>query len=684
MRGSLPPNLAGSLIISNHESFLDGIILGAFLPIWPTYLVHSQIARQPHFKILLKFIRHVVVDTTSPLAIKTMIHLIERGEQVVIFPEGRITATGSRMKVYDGPAFVAARTGCAVIPVHLEGPARSLFGRMSGKDFPVSLFPKFRMTVHPPAVIHMPEGRTAKLRRRAASEAMRRLMQDSAYRSRRPRTLFGALLDSVKLHGGSREMLEDINGPAVPFKTIRRNSLALGRLVSKLSADGERVGVLMPNVNATVYLLFGMWAMRRVPAMLNYTAGPDAVRNACRLARLKTVLTSRAFIEKAKLQHIVEAIRGEAQVLYLEDLRAQFTLADKLWVVLSGKTPHVKPSDPAVILFTSGSEGVPKGVVLSHDSILANTAMIAAAYPFGPMDKFLSALPLFHSFGLTACIVLPILNGCPVVLYTSPLHYRTIPELVYDRNCTVLFATNTFLGNYVKAAHPYDFYSLRYVVIGAEKLTDDVAKACYEKFGLRPYEGYGATECSPVIAVNTPFANRMGTVGELLPGIEARLEPVEGIDEGGLMHVRGDSVMLGYLQPDDSVQPVSSIYGPGWYATGDIVVIEDHLVRLTGRRKRFAKIAGEMVSLEVAERIAAAASPGAAHAAISVREAGRGEAIVLYTEDGRLDRAALQTAGKSIGAPELALPRRVVHIEKIPLLGNGKKDYVTLSGMAGV
>jgi len=683
VRGGLPPNLGGSLIISNHESFLDGVILGAFLPIWPTYLVHTSIARQWHFKFLLQFIRYTVVDTNSPLAMKTLVNLIERGEQVVIFPEGRVTATGSRMKVYDGPAFVAARTRCAIVPIHLEGPAHSPFSRMSGPDFPKRIFPKMRMTIHPPVVIEMPEARTAKLRRRKASETMRRVMQETAFRSRRPGNLFDSLLNAVKLHGGGREMLEDINALPVNFKTIRRNSLALGRLVSKLSAENERVGVLMPNVNATVFLLFGMWAMRRTPAVLNYSAGADAVTKACKLAALKTVLTSRAFVEKAKLSALVDALRNEANVIYLEDLRPRFTTADKLWLILSGKTPQVHPSDPAVILFTSGSEGVPKGVVLTHDSILANVAQIAAVYPFGPEDKFLSALPLFHSFGLTAGMVLPLLHGVRIMLYPSPLHYRTIPEIVYDRNCTVLFSTNTFLGNYVKMAHPYDFYSLRYVVIGAEKLTEDVARACFEKFGLRPYEGYGATECSPVLAVNTPFANRLGTVGELLPGIDHHIEPVEGIEEGGLLHVRGDNVMAGYLQPDGKVQPVSSTRGPGWYNTGDIVVLDEGLVRLTGRRKRFVKIAGEMVSLETAERIASTVRPGGVHAAIGVREPDRGEAIVLFTEDPTLDRAALQKAARSIGAPELAVPRKVLFMAKIPLLGNGKKDYVALSGMAG-
>ena len=679
VRGSIPA-LDRMLIISNHQSFLDGVLLGAFLPISPTYLVHSTIARLWYFKLPQSFIRHVVVDTEKPMAIKTLVQLVETGKPVVIFPEGRITVTGSMMKVYDGPAFVAARTGCSVVPVHIDGAIYSVFSRMSG-DFPQLSRPKITITIQQPVCMTMPEGRTAKIRRRLAAENMRRAMQNSAYRTRERKALFPALLDTVKIQGADRVMLEDINGAAVTYGTIIRNSLALGRLSSKFTAESENVGVLLPNVNATVFLLFGLWAMRRTPAMLNFTSGADALQNACRLGNLKVVFTSRAFVEKAKLHDLVSKL--PAKVLYLEDLRPQFNLLDKLWLILWAKRhPHrvlrsSRPEDPAVILFTSGSEGMPKAVVLSHDSILANTAQMAAAFPFAPKDKFLTALPVFHAFGLTAGIVLPLMYGTRVMLYPSPLHYRTIPEVVYDRDCTVLFSTNTFLGNYAKAAHPYDFYSLRYVVVGAEKLTEDVARLCFEKFGLRPYEGYGATECSPVIAVNTPFATRIGTVGELLPGIESRVAPVPGIEQGGILHVRGDNVMLGYLR-DGGIQPPASEFGQGWYETGDVVTIEDGFVRLQARLKRFAKVAGEMVSLEVVERIAAAARPNGLHASLAVRDSSRGETILLVTEDASLKRDELQASARAMGAPEIAVPRRIVHMDKIPLLGNGKKDYLTL------
>jgi acyl-[acyl-carrier-protein]-phospholipid O-acyltransferase/long-chain-fatty-acid--[acyl-carrier-protein] ligase len=331
-------------------------------------------------------------------------------------------------------------------------------------------------------------------------------MQRASFEARRPVTLIESLLDAVDLHGRDRLILEDIKQVPESYAQILKATFALGRLASKFTREGETVGVLMPNVSTTVSLVFGLMAMRRTPAMLNYTAGPDGMQSACAISKIGVVFTSRAFVEKAKLASTIGGLRN-VRVLYLEDLRPQFGLMDKLWLIgYALRFPRramkaARPEDPAVVLFTSGSEGKPKGVVLSHASILANVAQIQAVIEFSSKDKFLSALPLFHAFGLTAGAILPLLNGTRIFLYPSPLHYRMIPEIIYDRDCTVLFATNTFLSNYAKAAHPYDFYRIRHLVVGAEKLTEDVQKLCYEKFGLRVLEGYGATECSRIAPV---------------------------------------------------------------------------------------------------------------------------------------------------------------------------------------
>jgi len=677
------------LIVANHESFLDGLLLGLFLPVNPVFVVHTGVARSWYFRLILSLTDYLAVDPTSPMAMKKVIKLLETGRPVVIFPEGRITKTGSLMKVYEGPAFVAAKTGATVVPVRLDGAARSYFSRVSGK-YPKRLFPRISLSILPATTLPMPEVPTAKLRRRKAGEAMRRLMQEMLFASQPKQTLFAALCDAISIHGRRRRLLEDMKQVEYSYNDLLKMTLMLGRLGARQGEAGERIGLLLPNLAPTLGLLLGLTAFRRVPAMLNYSAGTEGMQAACTAAAIRTVITSRQFLEAGKLTDKVTALQG-VRLVYLEDLKEQITLADKLWLMAYAlwlprcAALPASPEDTAVVLFTSGSEGKPKGVVLSHRAILSNIAQVRAVIDFSVEDKVLNALPIFHSFGLTAGTLLPVLAGADLFLYPSPLHYRVIPELAYDRSCTVLFGTSTFLGNYAKFAHPYDFYRLRYVVAGAEKLSAAVKEAWFEKFGIRIFEGYGATETAPVLAVNTPMAFRSGTVGQLLPGLQAKLMPVPGIDHGGILHVAGPNLMSGYYRYDNpgAIEPPHSEAGPGWYETGDVVNIdEDGFLRIIGRVKRFAKVAGEMVSLEVVEKLAVAASPAAAHGASSQPDAAKGEALVLFTTDRDLTRDKLLAAAKDNGTPELAVPRKIVIIDALPLLGTGKTDYVSLKKMA--
>lgn len=678
------------LVIANHESFLDGLLLGLFLPVKnPVFVVHTGVVRNPFFRLVLMLSEHLTVDPTSPMAMKKVIRLLDAGRTVVIFPEGRITLTGSLMKVYDGPAFVAAKTNASILPVRLDGASRSYFSRLSGR-YPKQFFPRITLTFLPTTVITMPDAPTAKLRRRKAGEAMRRLMQEMIFASRPTQTLYSSLCDAIEIFGRRHRVLEDVKQIEYSYKDLLKMTLVLGRLVSRITQPEERVGLLLPNLAPTVGLLLGLTAHKRVPAMLNYTAGVDGMQAACTAAQIKTLVTSRAFVEQAKLTEKLAALQN-ITLVYLEDLRAQITLADKLWLITwAMRFPRsveqkCSPEDPAVVLFTSGSEGTPKGVVLSHRAILANIAQIRAVVDFSSEDKVLNALPIFHSFGLTAGTLLPVLTGAGLFLYPSPLHYRVIPELAYDRCCTVLFGTNTFLGNYAKFAHPYDFYRLRYVIAGAEKLSESVRTLWFEKFGLRIFEGYGATETAPVLAVNTPMAYRTNTVGQFLPGLEHQLQPVPGIETGGLLHVKGPNLMSGYLKVDKPgvLEAPASQLGQGWYETGDIVELDDEgFVKIVGRVKRFAKIAGEMVSLEAVEKLVSAASSNGIHAVTSQPDPSKGEALVLFTTDPTLTRETVQSKARELGVAELAVPRKIVHLEILPLLGTGKTDYVTLKKQA--
>jgi acyl-[acyl-carrier-protein]-phospholipid O-acyltransferase/long-chain-fatty-acid--[acyl-carrier-protein] ligase len=676
-----------TLIVANHESFLDGALLGAFLPVNAVFVVHAQVLSKWYFRWMLRFVPHLAVDSTSPLSMKLICRLVETGTPVVIFPEGRLTITGSLMKVYDGAAFVAAKTGATIVPVRIEGSGRTYFGRLSG-TYPLKLFPRIRIAIQPRRRIPMPALPSAKLRRRRAGELMRRILLDMLVATRPQRTLSESFLDAKATFGARYPLIEDVRLKEESYGSLLRMALGLARLTMPLTKRGEVVGIVMPNAAPSLGLILGLSGSGRVPALLNYTAGPEGVRAACEVARIRKIFASRAFLEKARLGHLLQGLPG-VEVLYLEDLKDRLRFTDRLWILwhlLRSSLPNdgQHPDDAAVVLFTSGSEGKPKGVVHSHTSLLSNVAQVRALADFSPLDKFMISLPLFHSFGLTAGAIMPLVSGCKAFLYPSPLHYRIIPELVYDRNCTVLFGTSTFLANYGKFAHPYDFGRLRYVVAGAEKLSEDVRRLWIDKFGIRVLEGYGVTECAPVIAVNVPMACRTGSVGQLLPGMEFELEPVPGIDGGGVLHVKGPNVMKGYLlheQPGVLQKPKS--IREGWYCTGDIVSIdEDDFLHIRGRVKRFAKIAGEMISLEVVERIAASAAPGFVHAASTRADAAKGEALVLFTTATGLGREQLSAAAKSLGAPELAVPRVVLALGEIPLLGSGKTDYVRLKQLA--
>ena len=677
------------LIVANHESFLDGLLLGLFLPKRATFVVHTTVLKNWWSRQFLRLTPHLAVDPSSPLAMKKVIKLLEKGENVVIFPEGRITLTGSLMKVYDGPGFVAAKTGATILPVRVDGAAESYFGRLSDKH-PRRLLPKVSLTVLPVTKVeHLKTAAkshlSAKIRRRMAGEDMRGVMQNMLFQCQKSRTLFEAFLVAMDKSGGKYKLIEDINEVEETYQELLKKSLALGRIASKVSVSGETVGVLMPNITNTVALILGMSAFNRVPAMLNYTAGTAGMQNACIAANVKTVVTSHKFIETAKLEEVVSQFQN-LNIVYLEDLRKDFGVLDRAW--LMGYALHYPnlamevsaPEQPAVVLFTSGSEGKPKGVVHSHSSILANISQIMAILDFNATDKFMMVLPIFHAFGFTGSF-LPIFNGIKLLVFPSPLQYKVIPEVIYDRGCTVLFSTSTFLGNYAKFAHPYDFYKLRYVVAGAEKLNEEVRKTYTEKFGIRILEGYGATECAPVLSANTPMANLNGSVGQFVPGLMHKLESIPGIENGGLLSVKGENVMLGYYLFDAPgvLKPTEN----GWYNTGDIVQVDAQgFIHIKGRVKRFAKVAGEMVSLEVVEQIANTAAPEQQHAASTQADAQRGENIILFTTDAKLKREDLQLVAKNLKLPELAVARKIILINEIPLLGTGKTDYVTLKNMA--
>jgi acyl-[acyl-carrier-protein]-phospholipid O-acyltransferase/long-chain-fatty-acid--[acyl-carrier-protein] ligase len=520
-----------------------------------------------------------------------------------------------------------------------------------------------------------------KHRRLAAGAALYGIMSDLVYRTTSiERTVPEALVEAAEIHGMGRIAVEDPVSGALTYRKLLMGARILGEKLMAFAPEGKPIGLMLPNANGTVVTLMALMSAGRVPAMINFTAGVANVLAACKAAQIDTILTSRAFIEKGRLDNLIAGLSPTVKIVYLDDIRPTITLADKLRGFWNAKTPLVarQASDWAAILFTSGSEGTPKGVVLSHRNMMANTAQAAARIDFGRQDKVFNVLPVFHSFGLTVGLILPLVSGVRIYLYPSPLHYRIVPELVYGVNATIMFGTDTFLNGYARSAHAYDFRSLRYILAGAEPVKESTRRTYLEKFGLRILEGYGVTETAPALALNTPMFNKFGTVGRILPGMEARLDTVEGVDEGGRLFVKGPNVMLGYLRAENPgvLEPPKE----GWHDTGDIVTIDKQgFVTIKGRAKRFAKIAGEMVSFAAVEAIAGELWPDSLSAVGAVPDARKGERLILVTNKTGATRSEFQTFARSHGATELMMPAEVVTVEKLPLLGTGKIDNVAVT-----
>jgi acyl-[acyl-carrier-protein]-phospholipid O-acyltransferase/long-chain-fatty-acid--[acyl-carrier-protein] ligase len=625
------------------------------------------------------------IDPAKPFSTKALIKLLKTERKVMVFPEGRITVTGSLMKVYEGPALIADRSGAMILPVRIAGTEYTPFSLLRGR-LRRRWFPRITVTVLPPRRLDLSSELRGRARRRAAGALLTDIMTDMIFvTSRYRRTIFEALLDARRIHGGPHLIAEDTDRTPLSYDQLISRALVLGDLLVRDTRRAERVGVLLPGSVPALLTLLALQIEGRVPAMLNLTAGAETILAACQAAMISTIWTSRQLVETAKLEETIRRLAEHVAVHYLEEVRAGVTVCGRLRGWLRSRLARSRlglerrgPDDPAVVLFTAGTEGQPKGVVLSHANVLANQAQIAARLDLSTQDLVLNAVPLFHAFGLTTGAILPVLSGVRVFFYPSPLHYRIIPEVAYDIGATILFGTNTFLAGYARFAHPYDFYRVRYVFAGAERLQDETRQVWAEKFGIRILEGYGATETSPALATNTPTHYRTGSVGRLLPGIEAYLDPVPGLERGGRLCVRGPNVMLGYLLHDRPgvLEPPQTPRGSGWYDTGDIAAIDDDgFVVIQGRVKRFAKVGAEMISLALVEQLAEHAWPEARHAALSIPEERKGERLVLVTERKNPERRALLERARTEGVSELHVPRDLIATDAIPLLGAGKTDY---------
>ena len=678
------------LLIPNHLSWIDWLFLWVCLDEdWK--FVTSSISAQTSWLHRKVMINHYTlpIDTNSPYAVKHMAEFLKGGGRLVLFAEGRLSRTGALMKLFDGTGFLIFKTRAKVITAYLRGAGCLPFSPNPGWK---KCFPK--VTVHFSAPLAAPElgdistGRARTLLTSWLRDQMVR-QQFEVEMAFGAQNVLSAVAESARKHPG-HIILEDTTQQKLTYRKLVVGADVLAQALRGTVAGGERIGLLMPNVNATPVVILALWRLGKVPAVLNFSSGTPTMLACAELAGLKHIVTSRAFFERAKL-NVDDFVKAGISLIYLEDVRAGITGSRKFLTLLrhvlipqpardlSESAIRSSPSagSTAVIVFTSGSEGVPKGVELTHGNILANIRQMLAVTDITDGDRLFNCLPLFHSFGLTVGAFLPLMRGIYVFLYPSPLHYRNVPAALYEHDCTVFISTNTFLNGYARKAHPYDFRSIRYLFAAAEKLQEATAQAWSQKYGVRILEGYGATECAPCLSVNTPLEPRYGSVGRLLPGMEYKLEPVEGVAEGGRLFVRGPNVMKGYLNAEANAR--FQALG-GWYDTGDIVSVDaEGYLHILGRLKRFAKVSGEMVSLTAVEDALAGAFPHyGLHCQVAVitrPEENKGEALIAVTNEPKLTLDEIRDAIKAKGLTNLSVPREIKVVKEIPKLGTGKVNH---------
>ncbi len=677
------------LLVPNHLSWIDWLFLWVCLDEdWK--FVTSSISAQTSWLHRKLMINHYTlpIDTSSPYAVKRMAEFLKGGGRLVLFAEGRLSRTGALMTLFDGTGFLIFKTKAKVITAYLRGAGCLPLSPNPGRK---KWFPRvtahFSATLASPRLGDISTGRARTLLTNWLRDQMVRQQFEVEMAFGAP-NVFSAVAEIARKRPG-HIILEDTTLQALTYRKLMVGADVLAYALRGRVANGERVGLLLPNINATPVVILALWSLGKVPALLNFSSGTPTMLACAELAGLKHIVTSRAFLERARL-NLDDFVKAGIRLVYLEDVRAGITGSRKFFTLLRHIfTPESAIRNPpsagsaAVIVFTSGSEGVPKGVELTHRNILANIRQMLAVTDITNSDRLFNCLPLFHSFGLTAGVFLPLVRGSSVFLYPSPLHYRNVPAALYEHDCTVFVSTNTFLNGYARKAHSYDFRSIRYLFAAAEKLQEATALAWSQKYGVRVLEGYGATECAPCVSVNTPLEPRYGSVGRLLPGMECKLEPVEGVAEGGRLFVRGPNVMKGYLNAEANAKFQEL---GGWYDTGDIVSVDtEGYLHILGRMKRFAKVSGEMVSLAVVEDALAEAFPHyGLHCQIAVitrPEVNKGETLIAVTNEPKLTLDEIREAVKAKGLTNLSVPHEIKVVKEIPKLGTGKVNHRELQAL---
>jgi acyl-[acyl-carrier-protein]-phospholipid O-acyltransferase/long-chain-fatty-acid--[acyl-carrier-protein] ligase len=692
------PRRGPALLVSNHVSFVDALLIGASMPHFVRFMLHRDYYDLKGLNWFFRLMHSIPVSATNRRdiveSLKRARNELDKGHVVCIFAEGAICRTGHLLPFKRGFEKIVEGKNIPIIPVHLDQLWGSVFSFKEGRFF--WKWPKkFSYPVTVSFGAPLPSAASVNQVRNAVLE----LESDAfAYRRTAGDLLHARFIEVAKRHWFSFCMA-DTTGTELTYGKTLIGALLLARWIKKTCPKETMIGVILPASVAGSLVNIAILLAGKIPVNLNFTAGSEATAAALAQCKIKTIVTSRVFLTKADL----ETVDG---MVFLEEIRKTFGALDKALGTLTALLParwlkrryvkNQKPDDLAAVIFSSGSTGAPKGVMLSHRNIVSNVEGIAQIIQFKPNDRIMGVLPLFHSFGFTGTLWLPLLVGFGVVYHPNPTDAKTIGETVQKYQATLLISTSTFYAGYLRRCTKEEFASLRYLIAGAEKLREQVANGYQEKFGLMILEGYGCTELAPVVSVNTPdvvhgnerqIGNKPGTVGHPIPGVMVKVIDPEteqplAPGEEGLLLVKGPNLMLGYLgQPHLTEQALRD----GWYVTGDIASVdEDGFIRITDRLSRFSKIGGEMVPHMKIEEVINGVLGNASSVVTAIPDELRGEKLIaFYTQNG-ITREELWDKLNQSELPKLWIPKRenLYLIDAIPILGSGKLDLKKVKSMA--
>ena len=659
------------LILLPYTSFMDMLLLTLFLPDSLGVVLEKSWENKFWMKYFLSWTKVSFIEAFNPMAPRSILESAKANPKFVLTPESYVMRDLPLKKTIEISGFVARKALAPLLPIRISGTLFLPFSRRND-TVPRCFFPK--VVIHIDPLISLAGKNKRQIEQVISHQLAEMFFSVLPWKN----SLFKQLLEMRAIYP-KRIIAEDMQ-KKISYNTLVLQSFVLGSAMAKQSKQGEYIGVLLPTTVTSAVCFFALQAFGRIPALLNFSLGAHSLIAACKLAKIKIIYTSTAFVEQIQLESSINALKELGiTIVFLEEFKEKISLLNRAEGIMRytfSFPVYVKPETPAVILFTSGSEGAPKGVALSHQNLLANTYQLASCVDFSSRDHLFNALPIFHCFGLTAGMILPLSQGFGVFLYPSPLHYKMIPEWVRKAGATFFLATDTFLKGYANYTHLHHFEQVRGIFAGAEKVKEETLKTWKHTFETPIFEGYGMTEAAPVIAVNNHLRYKEGTVGCLLPGMQHRLEPVEGLSKGGRLWISGPNVMLGYLNEEGGITPLSH---DGWYDTGDIATVDDEgFMTLLGRARRFAKIGGEMISFSAVENVLTNLWPEHLHAVLSKPDERKGEVLVLLTNNPEAKREVIVHYMRKNGHAEILTPKKIIILPEMPLLATGKIDYVAL------